>query len=194
LVDGKGKPVKVAGKFGAPRKAHTVRIVKSDGRAVEFVDDFYVSYAGVRVERFWAVLNEVESKTSGAARHFRKQIGLSQFRIGAKEVREIEMRVEGFRRPVRVVPERLVFSTRSTVRNAVTLLSNNEWELLPEEHRRCCADLLRAGDQAGLYLHANFQYQSTSRGYGESFCLVTLPVPIRYINPLVAAIWPTALE
>lgn len=194
LVNGKGEPVKVARAFGRPRKAHAIRIIKSNGRAVEFVDDMYVSYAGTGVERFWALLNEVEVKTSGATRSFRKQIGLSQFRVGAERVREVEMTVEGFKRPVRVAPKRLVFSTRATVRNAVTLLSNNEWRLLPEEQQRCCTDLLRAGDQTGLYVHSGFQYQSTSRGYGESFCLVTLPIPVSYVDRLVTAIWPRPSE
>ena len=194
LINGKEEVVKVARKFGRPRKAHTVRIIKSGGRAVEFVDELYVSYAGSGVNRFWALLNEVEIKTAGAARGFRKQIGLSQFRVGAEGVREVEMTVEGFKRSVRVVPERLVFSTRATVRNAVTLLSNNEWALLPGEQRRCCTELLSAGDQAGLYVYSGFQYQSTSRGYGESYCLVTLPVPVSYIDALVNALWPRSSE
>ena len=194
LVDGKGEAVKVATKFGRPRKAHTIRIIKTDGRAVEFVDDVYVSYAGAGVERFWAFLNEVEIKSSGAARGFRKQIGFSQFRVGAEGVREVEMTVEGFKRPVRVAPGRLVFSTRATVRNAVTLLGNKQWALLPEDQQRCCTELLRAGNQVGLYVHSSFQYQSTSRGYGESFCLVTLPIPVSYFDALVVAIWPKPSE
>jgi hypothetical protein len=193
LVNGKGEAVKVTKRFGRPRKAHNIRVIKTGGRAVEFVDDVYVSYAGAGVERVWAFLNEVEIKTSGAARGFRKQIALSQFRVGAEGVREVEMAVEGFKRPVRVAPECLVFSTRATVRNAVTLLSNKQWALLPEELQRRCADLLRAGDQAALYVHSDFQYQSTSRGYGESFCLVTLPIAATYIDALVAAIWPNTV-
>jgi hypothetical protein len=190
LVNGKGEAVKVTKRFGRPRKAHSIRVIKTDGRGVEFVDDVYVSYAGAGIERVWAFLNEVEVKTSGAARGFRKQIGLSQFRIGAEGLREVEMVVEGFTRRVRVAPERLVFSTRATVRNAVTLLSKKQWALLPEELQRRCTKLLRVGDQAALYVHADFQYQSTSRGYGESFCLVTLPIPASYIDALVTAIWP----
>ena len=194
LVNGKGDVAKVAKQFGRSRKAHSIRVIKTDGRAVEFVDDVYVSCAGSGVERVWAFLNEVEVKTSGAARGFRKQIGLSQLRVGAEGVREVEMTVEGFKRPVRVAPDRLVFSTRATVRNAVTLLSDKQWALLPEQLQRRCTDLLRTGDQAALYVHSDFQYQSTSRGYGESFCLVTLPIPASYLDAWVAATWPTALE
>jgi hypothetical protein len=194
LINGKEEVVKVARKFGRPRKAHTVRIIKSGGKAVEFIDELYVSYAGSGVDRFWALLNEVEIKTAGAARGFRKQIGFSQFRVGADGVREVEMTVEGFKRPVRVAPERLIFSTRATVRNAVTLLGNKQWALLPEEQQRRCTELLRTGDQVGLYVHSDFQYQSTSRGYGESFCVVTLPIPVSYFDALVAAIWPRLSE
>ncbi len=100
------------------------------------------------------------------------------------------MTVEGFKRPIRVAPERMVFSTRATVRNAVTLLGRQDWARLPEEQRCRLTDLLAAGDEAGLYVHSGFQYQNTSRGYGESFCLVTLPIPVTYFDVLVAAIWP----
>jgi hypothetical protein len=194
LLNGRGEPIKIAVKFGRPRKAHSIRIIKIDGRKVEFVDDMYVSYAGNGAERRWSFLNEAESKTSGAARGFRKQVGSSQFRVGSQGVREVEMIVEGFKNPIRVRPECLVFSGRATVRNAVTLLSKTDWAQLEEEQRRRLTNLLIAGDYVGLYTHSDFRYESTSRGYGESFCCVTLPIPVTYFDALVAAIWPQASE
>ncbi len=62
LVDGKGEAIKVAGKFGRPRKAHAIQIIKSDGRAVEFVDDMYVSYAGYGAERSLELLERSRSQ------------------------------------------------------------------------------------------------------------------------------------
>ncbi len=179
--------------FGKPHKAHSLRIHKADGRTVEFVDDMYVSFSGREPTRLWSFLTEVEVKTPAAARGFTKQIGMSQFRVGVEDVKEVHMVVEGFRRVVRVIPERLIFSGRATVRHAVTLLSNREWAQLPREQQLRRTDLLAVGHQVELYKHAGFRYQSTARGYGESFCRITLPIPILYFEPLVNTIWPPLL-
>ncbi len=192
LLNGRGQEVTTPVSFGKPRKAHSLRILKTDGRTVEFVDDMYVSYSGPGPSRLWSFLTEVEVKTPAAARGFTKQIGMSQFRVGAEDVKEIQMVVEGFRRVVRVTPEGLIFSGRATVRHAVTLLGRREWDKLQAEQQLRLTDLLKTGDQDELYKHAGFRYQSTSRGYGESFCRITLPIPIVYFEPLLHAIWPAA--
>lgn len=192
LINGRGEPVTQRVNFGLPRKAHRLRIVKTDGRSVEFVDDMFVSFSRDRPHRLWSFLNEVEVKTPTAARAFGKQIGMSQFRVGMPDVQEIQMAVEGFRQVVRVRPEHLIFSSRSTVRNAVTLLGRSEWARVTPEQQVRITKLLKAGDQIELYKHSGFRYQHTARGYSESFCRVTLPIPIMYFDPLIDAIWPNS--
>src|SRR5205814_930663 len=110
--------------------AEKIRMIKKNGKTVEFVDDVYVSYADGVLGRLWSFLTEAEVKTASASRGFAKQIGFAQLRLGADDLKKIEMTVEGFKKPVSVTPERIIFSQRSISRNAITLLSNRSWARL----------------------------------------------------------------
>jgi hypothetical protein len=178
-------------KFGRPRRAQNIRMIKKSGQTVEFVDDMYVAYADGALGRLWTFLNEVEVKTSGAARGFARQIGFAQLRLGAAELKAVEMQVEGFRRTVRVPPERIIFSQRSIRRNAITLLSDKAWARLSEELKAGLAKAIELGDVAEIYKRSDFRIQSTTQQAIDSvFLRITLAISSGYLNALVQAVWP----
>jgi hypothetical protein len=190
-INAKGGTVPRLQKFGRPRRAQDIRMLKLSGQTVEFVDDMYVSYADGPLGRLWTFLNEVEVKTAGAARGFAKQIGFAQIRLGAAELKAVEMQVEGFKRTIRVPPESIIFSQRSIGRNAITLLSNRAWLRLSDELKAGLTKAIDVGDLAEIYKRSDFRIQSTTQESIDSvFLRITLAIDSGYLNALVQAIWP----
>ena len=191
-MNAKGTEVPRLQQFRRPRRAQNVRITKTNGQTVEFVDDMYVSYSDGVLGRLWTFLNEVEVKTSSAARGFAKQIGFAQLRLGAAELKGVEMLVEGFRKPVTVPPERIIFSQRSISRNAITLYSNRSWARLATEIQAGLMKAIEIGDVAEIYKRSDFRIQATTQQAEDSvFLRITLAVHANYLNGFVQAIWPS---
>lgn len=117
LVDANGNKVTVAGQFTEIRRATEIYIWK-DGQKRKFLDLAYVSVLDRDGKRTVGMLVETEIKLPGAAKSFGEQIGQAQTRFAGAD--EIEMVVEGFGKPIRVTPDRVVFSRRSINRFAVT--------------------------------------------------------------------------
>jgi hypothetical protein len=190
LLNAKGVEVHGSMQFGPPLKAEEMRIRKKDGRAVEFVDDAYVSFADVPNARLWTFLCEIEIKTTGAASRFGKQIGFSQLRFGAQDMSAIEMTVAGFDGIVKIAPEHIVFSQRSIDRNAVTLLSTKKWLRLSDEDRATLAGAWQTGDVEEIYTRSDFRIQSTDLGHGDVFRKMTLAIHSGVLDLYVEALWP----
>ena len=190
-MNAKGMEIPRLQQFGRPRRAQDVRIMKKNGQTVEFVDDMYVAYSDGVLGMLWTFLNEVEVKASSAARRFAKQIGFAQLRLGAAELKEVEMLVEGFKKPVRVPPERIIFSQRSISRNAITLYSNRSWARLATEIQAGLMKAIESGDMAEIYKRSDFRIQATTQQEEDSvFLRITLAVHADFLNGFVQAIWP----
>jgi hypothetical protein len=190
-MNAKGMEIPRLQQFGRPRRAQNVRITKKNGKTVEFVDDMYVAYSDGALGRLWTFLNEVEVKTSSAARRFAKQIGFAQLRLGATELKRIEMSVEGFKKRVTVPPERIIFSQRSISRNAITLYSNRSWARLDSDIQAALMKAMETGDVAEIYKRSDFRIQDTTQQAEDSvFLRITLAVHADYLNAFVQAIWP----
>ncbi len=191
LINAKGVHIPTLVKFGKPMKAASIRIVKQNGHAVEFVDDMYVSCAQGVNGKLWSFLSEIEVKTASAARGFGKQIGFAQLRMGAADVKEIQMIVEGIKDPVRVPPHRIIFSQRSIDRNAITLLSRKTWAGLTDEARLSLTNAIDDGNVAEIYRQSGFRFQTSARGsHHDVFRRITLAIHIDYLDDYVQAIWP----
>ena len=190
LINARGEELPRLVRFGQPRRAQEVRILKTNGRAVEFVDDMYVAYAQEADAKLWSFLSEIEVKTASAARGFGKQIGFSQIRLGADDVKDVEMIVEGFKKPVKVRPEHIIFSQRSIDRNAVTLLSKRSWARLANNVQFCLAKAMEKGDMIEIYRRSGFRFQVTTKGHGDVFRRVSLAIHNDYLNAFVQAILP----
>jgi len=196
-MNAKGMEIPRVQKFGRPRRAQDVRILKRDGKIVEFVDDMYVAYSDGPLGRLWTFLNEVEVKTSSAARGFAKQIGFAQLRLGAAELKRVEMWVEGFRKRVAVPPERIIFSQRSISRNAISLYSKRNWSRLAYEIQEGLRKAMESGDVVEIYKRSDFRVQATTQLAKDTqleedsvFLRITLAVHADYLNGFVEAIWP----
>jgi hypothetical protein len=176
--------------FGRPFRAQNIRIAKFDGTVVDFVDDLYVAAALHEGNTLWSFLVEIEVKTAGAASRFGRQIGFSQSRMGAENLKHIEMNVDGYTNLVVVKPEHLLFSRTSILRHAVTFLSRKAWLMLPASGRADLENAIQRGDMERIYRSSNFRYQGTQLGQRETFCRVELAVPIDLFEGYVAAIWP----
>jgi hypothetical protein len=191
-INAEGMEVPRSQRFGRPRRAQNIRIVKKSGKTVEFVDDMYVAYSDGALGRLWTFLNEVEVKTSSAARGFAKQIGFAQLRLGAADLKGVAMLVEGFKKPVTVPPRRIIFSQGSISRNAITLFSNRSWSRLATNIQTGLMEAIETGDVAEIYKRSDFRIQSTTREAQDSvFLRITLAVHAKYLNDFVQAIWPS---
>jgi hypothetical protein len=166
-------------------------MLKANGQTVEFVDDMYVAYGDGPLGRLWTFLSEIEVKTAGAARGFAKQIGFAQIRLGAGELKAVQMRVEGFKRLIRVPPERIIFSQRSIGRNAISLMGAKAWMRLSDELKSGLTKAIDVGDVAEIYKRSDFRIQSTTQETIDSvFLRITLAIDSSFLNAVVQAIWP----
>ncbi|MEQ1935525.1 MAG: hypothetical protein ABL962_16825 [Fimbriimonadaceae bacterium] len=180
--------------FGHPLKAQDVCIIKRNGQRVEFVDDIYVAYANAHGVTFWSFLCEMEVKTAGAANGFGRQIGYSHTRMGHDDVCVIELKVEGFKEPVKVQPSHILLSPRTIDRNAISFFGKRSWSFLDEETRLSLAKAIRDGDAEAIYTQSEFRFQTTKVGNGENFRRITLAINAEFFNGYVNAILPTGSE
>ncbi|HEY1082878.1 MAG TPA: hypothetical protein VGE29_11475 [Prosthecobacter sp.] len=176
--------------FCPPLRAWDICIIKKNGKRVEFVDDMYVSHADDDGIRFWSFLCELEVKTAGASGGFGKQIGFSQARMGDDDVEYIELKVEKFAAPVRVIPEHILLSPRTIDRNAITFFGKKSWGKLGEDMRLTLARAIEKGELQEIYVNSEFKFQKTKRGDGEVFRRITLAINADFFDGYVDAIWP----
>lgn len=190
LLNAKGNEIPGPVKFSTPLKAKNIRILKKDGRSVEFIDNVFTAYSEKGEATLWSFLIEIEVKTPAAAKGFGKQIGSAQLRMMMDEVDEIVMEVEGFPDFKRIKPENLIFSPRSIDRNAVTLLGESSWARLTKDEQIRLTEALRKGDKEAVYDASGFRFQLTAKGQGETFRRVTLAVRTDELEKIIRAILP----
>jgi hypothetical protein len=190
ILNAKGEEIPRQVIFCLPKKAWDICIIKKNGKRVEFVDDMYVSHADDNGVTLWSFLCEIEVKTAGAAGGFGKQIGFSQTRMGHDDVAFIELRVEGFSEPVRVMPMHIVLSARTIDRNAISFLGKKSWAKLGEDIRSLLTTAIEKGNLEEIYVNSEFRFQKTKRGNGEVFRRITLAINNDFFDRYVNAIWP----